>query len=286
MEPPTHETPEPRPEDIEAASEAEGELDLFGRPAPQGTWAHRKGEPRVFALLWTGCLLAMTGVALVASGMPWSFSEESLRSNTRWLLLAASIGALVLWPMLRLSQRRPAGGGVGAVLRDLVIVLAPMQAVIWPPAMPPNAWPASVSGALALWIAGWTVLVGGAVALALGPGRSGETHRTELPEGRPPSGRARLMASIIAVTTAGLAPALLNAREVAAAGEASGGARSSWMYSPYSGVFEIARARPWTGQAALVGPEHWRPIGVVWAGGAVVWAGALVWSSARRRRSA
>ena len=66
MEPPTHETPEPRPEEMGAASGTEVDLALFGRAEPQGAWRHRKSVAGVVALLWTGCLLAMTGLALVA----------------------------------------------------------------------------------------------------------------------------------------------------------------------------------------------------------------------------
>jgi hypothetical protein len=82
----------------------------------------------------------------------------------RGMLLMTLVGAAVLWPMVRLSQARPERIG-RSLAGDLVVLLVPMQAVIWP--MPLlTRWSFEVTGAVAVCAASWTVLAAGVLACA------------------------------------------------------------------------------------------------------------------------
>mgnify|MGYP000952897457 CR=1 FL=1 len=110
--------------------------------------------------------------------------------NPRHLICAVSFGYAVLWPMLRLCQVFPSEGGVSSVGKDLLVVVIPTQAVVWPLAFL-AVWPMSVAAALGAQSLAWTLLVGAMLALALGPGGS---------ERRPaPLRRAAWMAVILVV---------------------------------------------------------------------------------------
>src|SRR5262245_36263588 len=94
-------------------------------------WAHRRGEPRVFAFLWTLFLFAATATTFLAALSAGSSTPDVMRPATRALLAVTITGIVLVWPMIRLSQsadRHPIGG----VAQDLVVILIPVQAVIWP----------------------------------------------------------------------------------------------------------------------------------------------------------
>lgn len=259
----------------------EPERDILGKPAPNGSWAHRRGEPRVFAFGWTAILLLATAATLFASGLGWVFSDEAFRANAQRLMLVLVLATTVLWPMLRLSQARPACGGPRAVIGDLPVVLIPMQAVIWPQALPPAAWPASVTAAVALTLAAWACIVGALLAAALGPGRAGASAREAVApkDDLRPGARTLWMAVTIGVATLGMAPALT----LAPTGPDAPPTRPLWLLSPFTGVYELTRDRSWTGQHTMVTPAHWRAVGMTWAAAGGLGLLAAGWSEARRR---
>src|SRR5262249_35293851 len=116
----------PAPPD--AGSALAGALRPRRKPDP---WAHRRGEPRLFAFLWTLFLFAPTGATFMAAAPPGGASPDVMRPATRALLAVTAAGVCILWPMVRLSQladEHPIAG----VIQDLVVVLIPAQAVIWP----------------------------------------------------------------------------------------------------------------------------------------------------------
>lgn len=134
----------------------------FSSTGKDDPWAHRKGEPRTFTLLWAVYL--MVG-ALVTIFSAHSLSGTGVRQWTygcQSMVLLVFVGLCVLWPATRLSQTPPARPR-RATLTDLMIMLIPVQAVVWP--MPLlTGWTWSVTLGLVLTIAGWGVLMGAVTA--------------------------------------------------------------------------------------------------------------------------
>ena len=174
-----------RPEGAEGVGSPQPELDVFGR-APKGRpdWSHRKGEPRVFALMWMMYLMGASLLMVTSIAAVQSISPNVVRPAARAMLITATIGICVLWPMVRLSQRRPEKTVLGAVAADLVVLLPPLAALALPQALNVLAnWPMQVVWALLAGLTGWAVLIGAVLALALrtvGRGTGGaseEWHR-------------------------------------------------------------------------------------------------------------
>lgn len=253
----------------------EKERDLFGRvPKGRRDWSHRRGEPRVFALLWTLYLMLATLVMFASLSASPSVTPEVYRPAARTLLLLVMVGVTLLWPMTRLSQVSPHGGIVSGVLKDLVVVLLPVQALVWPHAMGVlSDWPLGVVAAMSASIGAWALIVGGTLTIALG---------TMEREGR---GVARAAWMGVFVVLIGGAPLWLLLR-----GELGGGVggetRVGWMLSPLTSVMEITRDRAWSGHSAWVGAGHWRALAWVTGLGGVLLAMGWVWTLARRGESA
>ncbi len=143
------------------------ELRVAGADDP---WAHRKGEPRIFALLWAMYLLAsaiVTVFSVRALGYPragqFVFGGLSM-------LTLAMVGIMLLWPALRLSQVRPELPTT-AVIFDLAVVLLPVHAIVWPMSML-TGWPWPVTVGILFVITGWGLVAAGVVALTMRPGPS------------------------------------------------------------------------------------------------------------------
>ncbi len=243
------------------------DLDIFGRPAPEGrTWAHRRGEPRIFAFFWTLYLLLATMGAFWSVGAPGSHDPLALRPAARAVLAAITVGVALLWPMTRLSQEGPirrVGCVARVVWQDLIVLLVPAQAIIWPQIVV-AAWPVPVVAALAAAITAWALLIGALLAFALVL-----------------SGARRGWWMLVLVAIAGLGPLIA----LGPAGGTSHGDDSFgwwWMTSPITSGFEIARDRPWTGASAAVAAGHWRAIGLVGALGVICWS--CVWALGLLRR--
>ncbi|GAB4516530.1 MAG: hypothetical protein Tsb0013_21080 [Phycisphaerales bacterium] len=134
----------------------------LGRTGADDPWAHRKGEPRTYTLLWAiylmvGALLTIFAVrTLSGAGVrQWTYGCQSM-------MLLVFVGVCVLWPATRLSQLSPERPR-HATIMDLLIMLIPVQAVVWP--MPLlTGWTWAVTGGLVLAVAGWGVLVGALIA--------------------------------------------------------------------------------------------------------------------------
>ncbi len=257
----------------ETVGAGEVDLDVFGRPAPAGRdWAHRRGEPRIFAFFWTLYLLFATVGAFWAVGAPGAHDALAMRPAARSLLAAITVGVALLWPMTRLSQTSPSERPrrvARAVLQDMLVLLVPAQAVIWPQ-IAMAAWPVSVVAALAASIAAWTLVVGGVLGIALLFLRSG-------------GGRGWWM--LVFVVVAGAGP-LVALGPLGNAARGDGAFDWWWMTSPVTSGFEISRDRLWTGASAAVNIGHWRAIGGVVVVGAVVWAAFGVVGLFRRTESA
>jgi hypothetical protein len=128
-----------------------GEL---GTKGPGDPWAHRKGEPRIFTLLWAGYLMLAATATLLRTqtlGMP---RAGQFHWGARSMLVLIAVGVIVLWPATRLSQKVPQRPG-RALVADLLVVLLPVLAILLPlPLM--TGWPMPVAGGLGLMYLSWS----------------------------------------------------------------------------------------------------------------------------------
>lgn len=241
---------EPGPEARPAAVEQplEKERDIFGRvPKDRADWSHRRGEPRVFALLWMLYLMGVTGVMFMSVSDAFFVSTSITRPAARGMMLATIVGIVLLWPAMRLSQR-PAPRAVRSVLQDLFVLLVPAQAVVWPHALRVlGDWPVQVLLGLVGVMTAWALVVGGLIALA-NAGRH--------------AGRARGVWMLVVLGAVFLGPLAggLTGPGAAVAGSSGEPARPAWMLSPLTAVLEITRNRDASGTPNPVGGIHWRLI--------------------------
>lgn len=125
----------------------------------------------MLAFAWTMYLLLATGLSFARVGLAEPVDVQVYRTSARALLLSVAIGACALWPMVRLSQalpRRP----LWETFKDLLVIVAPMQAVIWGQALL-SGWPVRSLAAVAVGLGAWAAICGGILAMALAPGAAG-----------------------------------------------------------------------------------------------------------------
>jgi hypothetical protein len=249
--------------------------------APPDPWAHRRGEPRTLAAMWLLFLFAATILSVGAVGLFGLVSTDVYRPAARVMLEIVTVGVVVLWPMVRLSQEAPRSP-LRAMLGDCLVILGPTQAVIWPQALTWMAgWPTQVVGIAAGLVTGWGVLIAGLLALYFartrsalsGAERSGQDarHGTGVPPHTagtavPPIPPWAMMALIVLLVTLGPLIAALRA----------GGGVDWLMSSPLTGIYEVTRDRLWTGQAAAIDERHRVAVWLCWLAGAAVWGFAWV----------
>lgn len=220
-------------------------------------WAHRRGEPRNFAFLWAIYLMLGSIIALgvvLAGGI---ITLDAYQPLSRGLIVTLAIGVMIFWPLLRLSQAAPHESAPIAVLKDLAIVLIPLQAVVWPQ-MVLARWTPDIVLATSLAMIAWAFLIGGLMAMGT---RSDQTWR------------GAWMAAIVVLVVGGatisvlagqVSPDLLRPRRAEAA-------PALVLASGAGLVADISADRSWSGSWALATPEHWRAIWCTFAAAAVVW---------------
>ncbi len=250
------------------------ERDIFGRvPRDRPDWSHRRGEPRVFALVWMLYLMGVTALMFASLSEAFFVSPSVTRPAARGMLLATIAGIVLLWPAIRLSQR-PSERPVRHVLRDLFVVLIPAQAVIWPHALRElGDWSLSVLAALAGVFAAWALVVGGVLAMA-DSGRG--------------AGRVRWawMLVILCVCLGAPVYAVARGQFPAVPGGGVEGARPGWMFSPFTAVLEVTRDRDATDGVTRLGWTHWRLIAAsACVGGALLCLAGAGGVAARRGRA-
>ncbi|MFG0291568.1 MAG: hypothetical protein ACF8MJ_00275 [Phycisphaerales bacterium JB050] len=138
-------------------------------------WAHRKAEPRFFALYWSLYLMicAMLTIFAVRSvGMP---SRVQFTFGCQAMIFLSLVGSCVLFPMTRLSQYRPRNP-FRALMVDAMIVVLPVAAIIVPMPMLTN-WPLPIAGALILLVVSWTAFTTAPVFWALREPQQSSTTR-------------------------------------------------------------------------------------------------------------
>jgi len=232
-------------------------------------WAHRRGEPRVFAFLWTVyVMLAVGGSVLWASR--FAALASSFGPAARVMLVVLAVGATVLWLMVRLSQASPARAAAAHVLTDCAIILTPVQLVLWPLAVLAG-WPLGVVAAIAALMAAWTLLVGGVLAIALGGTRASAPGEMVL--------LARTAWMLVILALVGWAPLVM-----ASLGSASTPA-PVWLapLSPLTAIPALT-GKGISGPQVPVTQMEWRAIGGTAIAAGIAWVLAFVWSMLGRHR--
>lgn len=215
--------------------------------------------------MWTGYLLLATAAALGPITSTHFLTPDIYRPAATLLLVAACLGVVVFWPMVRLSQEIPGRSIAGSVLLDILAILVPLQATIWPQAIPALAhWDVQVAAAISAHSVAWMMATGGVLAIALL-----HVRHCERAFGWNQLLRSGWMAFFVALACAGWGVSVLmtlNQTPQAVVRPA--------LWSPATAVFDMTADRSWYGRAAVIGPEHWKASGLVAAVAACVWIAA------------
>jgi len=120
--------------------------------------------PRGLILLASAWLF-LAWIASMGIHPPLIAATSSYTPSVRMMMLATAVGAVVAWPLLRLSQAAT-HTPVRDTLLDLLVVLGMINMVLWPLRLV-TPWPASRMGVLMLLLSAWIVVVGAIVATAV-----------------------------------------------------------------------------------------------------------------------
>lgn len=260
--------PIPGPIEDEPTQGPPPDRDIFGRtPVGRPDWSHRRGEPRVLALLWMLYLMGVTILMFSAFMDALSISPDITRPAAQNMIVATMLGIMMFYPALRLSQR-PADRPVRGVLGDLFVLLVPAQAVIWPHALDELAgWPMEVLLATACSMAAWAVVAAGIVAL-------GDATRPRI------RGWWWMLVAALVVVAVPVWAALTGTLGAVRPDVP----RYGWMLSPVTSMLELTRSRDALGHPIPVYPTHWRLIaGAACAGVALLLVARAVEVASRRR---
>lgn len=215
-------------------------------PAKRDPWAHRRGEPRVFAFLWTMYVLVAVAGSVLWLATTGRFTATGYGPAARIMLVVVSAGVTLVWPMTRLSQQRPEGSVIVAAVVDVLVVLFPVQMVLWPLVFMAG-WPASVVLAVAVQFLVWTVLIGGMIAVGLSAGDGA----------RGLEWRLWTMVAVVGLVFA--VPLFLAARAAAGMGH---GPTWAVMCSPFTALPTTTGTGVSGPQAALTGVQRAAVVGV------------------------
>jgi hypothetical protein len=105
---------------------------------------------------------------IIAIGLraPVQPSSATYTPQVRLMLQCVVIGLMIGWPLLRLSQSKPALP-VRQTLLDLIVLMALVQVVLWPLRLVTN-WTPLRAAAIDATVCGWLLLAGAFVAAGLG----------------------------------------------------------------------------------------------------------------------
>lgn len=256
-------------------------------------FAHRRGEPRTFAILWMAYMVTAILISLAPVGASGMLSVETYRPSARLLAALMAMGIAVIWPMVRLSQVRPRSP-IRAVAQDQVIVMVPVTAMCAAQAAPWMAgWPANAGACMALGLFGWSIFIAGVLLHAFAaearrdPAPVSPASARELDHGvnRPPIASIRVVAMLLLMVIS-IAGPLVSAQAYDPESSVRGwdGIRVDWglMSSPVGFALEVARDRVWTGRAAAISGAHWWGVAGIFALGLL----SIATGRARLRRAA
>jgi hypothetical protein len=235
---------------------------------PEDPWAHRRGEPRVFALLWTVYLFAITGWVFFAALAGPSISPEVMRPAARMMLFLTAAGAALLWPMVRLSQT-PDPNPRSGVFQDLLVVMIPAQALIWPQVLWWLArWPLGTVAAVSASMAAWGLLLAALLAIA-------QSGNSDAPAGgRRPARNIGWMLVFTVIAIGGPLISMLGGHSAPPAVIGDAMPQSSditLMLSPIGSILELTRDTAWSGRSTPLSAAHWWSILAVAAAAALLW---------------
>jgi hypothetical protein len=203
----------------------------------------------MFALLWMAYLMALTALMFSSMAGAYSISTSITRPAARSMLVATVLGMGVIWPLIRLSQMVPSERTIRWALRDWLVVVIPVQAVVLPQMFPVLAgWPVSVVLAVDAFIVSWALAIAGLIAMA---------HRSIGSPKRQTIGRSLWMIIVLVVLLGAPVYGMLSGAGTDAGVQTP---RVGWMLSPVSGVLELTRDRGVLGQSAFIQSAHWRMI--------------------------
>lgn len=223
-------------------------------PPRKDRWAHRRGEPRLFSLYWIAWLMLSSSLVLAKLGPRGLLDPAVSRPVTRSLFMMIAIGAIVLWPMFRLSQAMPVKRPLAGLLLDVLIMFTTAQIVFWPQVLLAY-WPMSAIGATSLSLLGWMLIAASTLSIVMERQR-----RREIVDGEKNIAWQRGMGMVICLIVA-LGGLILPA---CFGWTAAGERPDPDLYMLASGVsapFELTRDRFWTGSSAQLEPLHWK---VLW----------------------
>ncbi|MEM1071237.1 MAG: hypothetical protein AAGH71_00250 [Planctomycetota bacterium] len=245
-----------------------GLLELVGLVAPKrghDPYAHRRGEPRGFAALWMFYLLIASAVVYSSVGTPSFGSETGFRYASKILMTVISAGVVLVWPMVRLSQRSPERPA-RSVLRDMGVLLVPVQAFYWPQLLL-TQWGADAVGGAMLVLVAWLMVVGAVLVVAA------RTVPTESWAYADPAGGERVLVRVLWMLVILVLP-LIGPWLWRSAGH--GSADLLALASPLTAHWEMLRDRVWTGSRTGLTAEHWRMVLLSLIVGTAVWVLVLL----------
>jgi hypothetical protein len=254
---------------------------IWPPPPPADPWAHRRGEPRIFLLLWIGWLMAVTAISFGTLGPRGIVDPDEARPSTRVLLLLVIIGPALLWPAFRLCQVRPRHI-LRSIFLDMLVLLLPAQLVIWPQVLL-AFWPIPVVGAVVVFFILWTILIGAVLALAF----AAESARHPIDTLPQVSSRGIWMFVILLLSVFAPALSLLLPGPIdpLQEGPDAMGPVPLFTFSPWTAAYELTADRFWSGSSAAILPGHWAALRWLGFGAGVLWTGAAtycLWSAPRQ----
>ncbi|MBL8763096.1 MAG: hypothetical protein JNM07_02360 [Phycisphaerae bacterium] len=229
-------------------------------------WAHRRGEPRVFAFFWAMYLLVAIAMTVVVAPDSLPALIGAQHAPARDLLYLSSIGLTVLWPLTRLSQSPPDGHPLMSHFTDLLVVLLPLHTLAWP-MHAFTSWGLSTVTAIALLLTAWGSLVSGVLAVTLTPCESAGC------ENRVRFDRAWTMLALLA---ASIGPALI----AAVAPLPPLVTEFLSHLSPFSAIAHLTEA-PFDAAPREPTGIAWSAIATVWSIGLASWLVAALTKTAR-----
>jgi len=188
---------------------------------------------------------------------PLLVATSSYTPSVRVMMLASAAGALVAWPMLRLSQ--PASPApIRAVLLDLAVVVGMLNMVLWPLRLV-TPWPVPRMAALMLLLTIWIIAAGAFVSIGW------RSRRAAV--------RTLCMVACVAIAAGAMPLRLIGAAWLPA------------FPSVHGGPFEATLALATPGGAPPT-TQAWSAVEAAAGVALLLWAAALVIAALSRRRRA
>ena len=122
-------------------------------------------------ILAAAAWLIFSWILSVGLKPPVESSSTSYTPGVRLMLVYITIGLMIGWPLLRLSQA-PKYWPLSQTILDMVVLLSLIQVVIWPLRLI-TPWTLDRTAALDGTMAAWTLLTGAIIASAVGTNRFG-----------------------------------------------------------------------------------------------------------------